>query len=286
MKIKLVASDIDGTLYRSDQTISDYTVAMIARLQAAGVQFILATGRSYEGALPVIQRLGIDKPGYGLVSLNGLRTYRFPGKDYIQARTMSYQECEFLEAIGHKYYMGILYFYDEISYFEMDKRSLTDYEIGLNRNNLRYFRDNIETREIHSVTQLKDRFDQGIPILKVVFIQSDEYMHLVKDRIRQELGEAYSFARVGLGWGEIMPVEINKGAAVLAYGESLGIKAEEIMAFGDAENDLDMLSMVGHGIAMSNAMDSVKLIADDQCLSNDEDGEVRYLLAHDIVTEG
>ena len=76
---------------------------------------------------------------------------------------------------------------------------------------------------------------------------------------------------------EINAAGVNKGKAMIELGKLLGIPREEIMAFGDGNNDLKMLKEVGTGVAMENAIPSVKEAADYVALSNDEEGVAKFI---------
>ena len=72
---------------------------------------------------------------------------------------------------------------------------------------------------------------------------------------------------------------VSEGAALLRFGERLGIAREQIMAFGDGRNDCDMIRAAGVGVAMANACDELKAVADRETLSNEEDG-VAWAIEH------
>lgn len=76
---------------------------------------------------------------------------------------------------------------------------------------------------------------------------------------------------------EVNAAGVNKGKALVRLGEILGISREEIMAFGDGANDLDMMKEVGIGVAMGNGKEEIKEAADYIAASNDEDGVARFL---------
>ena len=76
---------------------------------------------------------------------------------------------------------------------------------------------------------------------------------------------------------EINAAGVNKGKGLLELGEILGISREEIMAFGDGDNDIAMLREVGFGVAMQNADEEVKAVADYVTGSNDEDGVAKAI---------
>lgn len=285
MAIKLIASDVDGTLVDSQGNISPYTKQVINRLKDYNIRFVIASGRSYGGAQKVLSQLDIEREGYGLISLNGLRVYNFPSLDYRQTHTMTYEQCLWMEQLGAKYFMGVLYCFEDMVYFQMDERTYKDYEIALDRGNLRFFKENMATKDITSLAEIKDRFTHKDTILKTVFIQYEGYMQLVLDRIRREVEDIFTISLVGTGWAEVLFNDVNKGIALLEYGKKFGIGPDEIMAFGDAENDLEMLSMIPHGIAMGNAMPQVKAVASAVAKTNNEDGVAHYLAEHLGITE-
>lgn len=91
----------------------------------------------------------------------------------------------------------------------------------------------------------------------------------------------------GMAWYptalDIVDKNTNKGEAILTVLEKLGIDRKNSLAFGDGHNDIGMLKAAGTGIAMDNALDEVKEIADAVCPSVDEDGVYEYLVAHQII---
>ena len=103
-------------------------------------------------------------------------------------------------------------------------------------------------------------------------------MELVNPRVKKDLDPNFDALLVSKGWLEIMPKSVTKGEALIQYAAKLGIKPEEIMAFGDAENDISMISRVGHGVVMANGMDSLKAVAKDTAKANYEDGVANYIL--------
>ena len=94
--------------------------------------------------------------------------------------------------------------------------------------------------------------------------------------MRKELRD-YDLLKVGPGWIELMPKGVNKASAILKIAEANGISKEEILCFGDAENDLSMMQQIPHSSAMGNAMNIVKEAAFDICDSNMEAGIAKAL---------
>ena len=99
----------------------------------------------------------------------------------------------------------------------------------------------------------------------------------VRRLFEQHFGDTLSLVYSHPEFFEVMPKEATKGAALATLMETYGISSQETMAFGDSENDIEMLQWVGHPVAMANASDQVKALFDNQAPSNDDDGIARYL---------
>ena len=274
---KLIVSDVDGTLLNEDYLVSEETKIAVKRLKSYDIDFAIATGRAYEGAFDVATQLDIVEEGYGIICLNGMRTYHLPNKTYDSLEPMTYEQAQFMQKLGQKYYMGMLYCFEDIIYYEMEDHTYKDYELGMDPQRMRFFKDNMNTLDIESLSELKSRFDEGHPLLKIVYVQGEGFIDLLIERLKNEMHPDFDLLVVGSEWLEIMPKRINKGEAVLNYAKSKNIKPEEIMAFGDAENDISMLKAVGCGVAVENAFSSLKAVADDFTESNLEHGVAKAI---------
>ncbi|MBK2403287.1 Cof-type HAD-IIB family hydrolase [Erysipelothrix rhusiopathiae] len=278
--IKLIASDIDGTLLNSEHVITDRTREVIHAARNQGYEFMLATGRNYESAAAIAEALGLDPNEIPIVSLNGMRV-EHPIRNYKAIEPpMSYEACERMEALGTKYFMGILYCFDDIIYFQMDSKSEEDFVFGEDEDRLRFFSDGTRVSKINHLDDIHDRFEKGDSILKIVYIQNVDYTELVKERIAFEMESDFDLLMVAPGWAEIMPKRINKGDAIMAYAASRGIQPNEIICFGDSDNDLTMIKQSGIGVAMENARHTLKIVADTITRSNDENGVAEYIAEH------
>ena len=91
------------------------------------------------------------------------------------------------------------------------------------------------------------------------------------EKMKEDLKD-FDVLLVGPGWMEIMPKGVSKASAIEKIAKKLGYSMENVMAFGDAENDIEMIKEAGIGVAMGNGMDSVKKVADVVTSSNDENG--------------
>lgn len=269
MKIKLIASDLDGTLLNNDSMIDMETRQTVKKLKDYGIEFVIATGRSFEGAFDVVRQLDMTQDSMGMICVNGLQTFSIPELSVTQEQSMTFDECIELSKLGEAYYMGVMYCFEDALYFQMDDLSYQDYMIALGDDSKHFFNRRLDTVFISGIEEIRDKFIMQ-PIQKIAFLQSQDYMSLVIDRMRARAPEGYQFLRVGMGWTEIMHDHIDKGTALLKYAASKGIDASEIMAFGDSENDLEMLKKVGVPVAMSNAMENILSIDNIKVIESNE----------------
>lgn len=278
---KLIASDIDGTLINDEHHVSEYTQEVFAKAKKAGYEIVIATGRDHESASGIAKELGFNPDDMAIISNNGMHVSYPRGNYFVKETSMSYEDCKNFELIGEKYYMGILYLCKGIIYFQMDDRSLSDFELGMDVNRMIYFNDALGTKRINSLSEIQSKFAAGLEVEKMVFIQHPDYIELMKERIVKEFPKEYTLLVVSEGWSEIMPRKINKGDALLRLANHMDIDPSEIIAFGDSDNDLTLIQRAGRGVAVANARDTLKIIADDVSpLTNDENGVAQYIEQH------
>ena len=108
-------------------------------------------------------------------------------------------------------------------------------------------------------------------INKVCLVHSASFFDKNLDNLKADLKD-YDVLLVGPEWLEIMPKGVSKASALDKIARKLGYTMENVMAFGDAENDVEMLAKAGIGVAMGNAMDTAKAAANVVTKTNDENG--------------
>lgn len=278
---KLIASDIDGTLINDEHHVTDVTRETFALAKEKGYEIVIATGRDYDSASEIARELGFEPDDIAIISNNGMHV-AYPRANYfVKETSMSYEDCKHFEVIGEQYFMGILYLCKEVIYFQMDDRSLSDFELGMDVDRMIYFNEKLNTVRIQSLSEIKDKFNEGLEVEKMVYIQHPDYLELMKERLVKAFPKAYTLLIVSDGWGEIMPRHINKGDALVALAETMKIKPSQIVAFGDSDNDLTLIQRAGRGVAVANARNTLKIIADDITpYTNDENGVALYIEQH------
>ncbi|HVM28572.1 MAG TPA: Cof-type HAD-IIB family hydrolase [Mycobacteriales bacterium] len=254
---RLVASDLDGTLVRTDQTVSDRTRAALARVEEAGSVLVLVTGRPPRWMAPVVEATGHR----GLaVCANGALVYDLHTERVVRSHLLDADAAAEVVAALRRDVPGIT--------FAVEKGPVDGVPGGFGREDVYVPRWDVDGVEVAPVEEL---FAAGAVKLLARHEQmgSDELLAAA----RQSLGalvEATHSSTDGLL--EISASGISKASGLASLADDAGIDAAEVVAFGDMPNDLPMLTWAGHAIAMGNAHDEVKAIADEVTASNDDDG--------------
>lgn len=276
MAIKMVAMDLDGTLLRDDKTIDDVTREKLIQAQKEGIILVIATGRDKGGIDFVYEPLQLEHLGNNYIAgVNGQIIYSFKRKEYRLNDVLNGDDAKKIMRIARKYNCEAISFcgYDHYCLiskrqkFMKKMRSLIHgkpMDYGMNQGKRNFIP--IHTPD-HEITQ---------DINKIILTQSAKFFKKHIQDIRSELCD-YELLMVGDAWVEVMPKGVSKGQAILEIAEENGITKDEILAFGDAENDLSMMHSVTHGIAMGNAMQCVKDVAFEVCDTNMRQGIAKTL---------
>jgi Cof subfamily protein (haloacid dehalogenase superfamily) len=258
MRPALVATDLDGTLVRSDYTISDRTLALLDRLT---VPLVLVTGRPIRWLSTVYSRL--RRPPIAVVA-NGAAVYDPATDTVLHSAPLSGAEladaCRRLRAA-----------IPDVSFaVEVDggRRLLheADHPIG-SWEITQDARRAVEEAELVAQPAAK-------LLVRAGQRDSDEFTALVRSAL-SGLCEATHSSRSGLV--EISAAGVTKASGLAWVAARLGVPAQRVVAFGDMPNDLPMLAWAGRGVAVANAHPAVRASADDVTGSNDDDGVAAYL---------
>lgn len=257
MRIQLIVLDIDGTIVGSPPVVSRRVLQAISRAQAEGVQVALATGRMYRAALPYHRQVGSSLP---LISYQGaLIKHPADGSVLMHLPVAIDRSLEVLDFMEERHLAVHLYINDTLYVGSMTEASRRYAE-----------RTGIQPEvvgDLHGVLTAEPT--------KILGLTEGE---LVTDRILAELGERYRPDELYLTksdptFVEVTNPRVNKGRAVRYLAEEyLGLGQQEVMCIGDQQNDLEMLTYAGIGVAMGNAKPLVQAQADWVAPSVTEDG--------------
>jgi Cof subfamily protein (haloacid dehalogenase superfamily) len=240
-KIKMIVCDLDGTLFCDNKTVSERTKSVFRKCRELGIKIVYATGRG-SGSKSAVPFELFD--GYAIN--NGAAAYA--GKERIFRRLMSPEQVRPLLLICHDRGLKTAAQIDEMHYsnFDISKDwpEIKNFEI------VEFYLYELDSEKVFAVTSE----NEDIAAIKEC-LHDDMYLTTSRD-----------------GFAMIMHNEATKSNAVKALAEYWDIDRSEIVAFGDDINDLDLLSYAGIGVAMGNALAEAKAVADQECLSNNDDG--------------
>lgn len=265
MEYKLVALDIDGTLLNSSHEIPRENIETINKLQKEGVEFVIVTGRPDIMAKKYAEELQIPSVILGNngatirnVDTNHLFFQRFIPKEKV---------IELYEYFSKKDIYFRLYGLDSIYTFNEDEFDESKNEFAVFSKNLA---KNMDFKIINNISEL------DCDVIKFVCFTND-YEKLLN--IQKELSsiEDVEIVRGSKNGIDINAKGISKGETLLKYANKLGIDSKEIIAIGDSENDLSMLSVVGFPITLENGDQALKDIAMMITESNDNAGVSKAL---------
>ena len=272
--IKLIGLDLDGTVFDDKKRISERTKNAIKEAIKQGVVVIPATGRPVAGVPE--EFANIEGVTYALTA-NGAAIYNIKTNECIYRDSISTElVCEVIEKL-QKYDVMVDVFIDGTGYIESDMLLKKDDYI-LSEGIRKYI---MKTRK--TVSNLVEYIRTGhylVEKITVNFKMDAETKELFYKEEVMEIMEAYPQLVCVSGVPtnlEITMATAHKGNGMIKLGEFLGIKREEIMACGDSENDKEMIIACGFGVAMENATDDVKEVANYITSSNEEDGVAKVI---------
>ncbi|MCC8334854.1 Cof-type HAD-IIB family hydrolase [Streptomyces sp. R1] len=250
---RLIATDLDGTLLRGDDTISQRTRDALAAATAAGAAHIVVTGRAVPWTRRILDDLGYD----GLaVCGQGAQVYHAGEHRLLTSVTLDRQLAGVaLAKIEAE--TGPLYLAASRDGLDGDVLVGPGYEVGGDLPAL----------------PLTDASDLWSAPLNKIYIQhptlSDDELAEVA---RQAAGGFVTVTMAGAGVVELLPLGLSKATGLSLAARRLGLKAADTIAFGDMPNDVPMFGWAARGVAMANAHEELKAVADEVTSSNDEDG--------------
>jgi len=259
---KLIAIDMDGTLLNDQFTISPENIATLKKVKEYGAIIAICTGRPVNGVKQYEALLGgmIDYS----ISYNGGLIEDLANENYINKSFLTYEDVIYLHEISEQVQAPIQ-FYDENNLYTtskyMNKYTVMDAYLG--QTPLHY----IDRADICKEAQYP----------KVQFIDEPDRLTAIIKQLPATLYDRYTIMQSEPYFLEFVSKQTNKGLALEKLAKKLNMKREEIIAFGNNENDIAMLDFAGCGVAMANATNAVKNIADRETLTNNDHG-VAYML--------
>jgi Cof subfamily protein (haloacid dehalogenase superfamily) len=258
MSIKLVAIDIDGTLVTDEKKITPEVFEAIQEAKRQGVKIVICTGRPLPGVKGYLNELNLmDKGDYVIVFNGGLVQETSTGEEFVRY-TMTHDDYLEIEMWSRKLGVHMHAITNDAIYTA--NRNIGEYTINeafLVKMPVKY----------RTPEEMSDK-----EIVKMMYIDAPEKLAQTIENVPLSMKENYTTVQSTPYYYEILNKRANKGAALLALAEKLGIDQSETMAIGDEANDLAMLEVAGLSVAMGNATESVKAACDVITETNNNSG--------------
>lgn len=266
---------MDGTLLNSKQEVSEKNLEAIQKALNSGVEVVIATGRSYEEAMSVLQESGLQLP---IICANGAEIRTKEG-EVVKAHPLDHKIAK--QAADVLNQVGIYY---EI--YTSEGTYTVDYDKGVEIIIDIFTTANPELSRELVEEEAQHRYDKGLihmvdsyePILNgektiyklLVFHKDHSFLDEVEEKLKQI--DNLEVTSSAFGNLELMNTQAQKGIALAEFVEEKGIALQDTMAVGDNYNDLSMFRVVGRSVAMGNANDDIKERCTHVTLRNDESG--------------
>ena len=272
MSYKMIALDLDGTLNNDDHIITEKTRKALLTVQKKGVIVVLASGRQAPGLKREAEALALEKYHGLLLSYGGGR---------IEDATT--QAVLFSKSLSNKLAVRFLRHLEKFSVSPVvdNGRAIVttcayNYKVqDESRNN------NMAVLTVDNIADAIER--AGIRPIKILTAAQNETLVPLLPYIREGFEDEMDFVQSAPWFYEGMAKGVSKAKSLARVCEQLGIAPSEVMAFGDAQNDMDMLRFAGLGVAMGNACDELKAIADEVTLDNNHDGIAASIEQHFVL---
>ena len=258
--IKAIAIDLDGTLLTSNKIITPYTLSVLNRAMEEGIHIIIATGRSLATCDRYIKQVGSPTP---LICYNGSCIY-----DPIQEKDLYHTTIE--ESVSEK--IVSLIDFTPAAFHAFREHKVHYRELGRHADFLEPLTSSIGVVTEDFTTLSPYAFTKAMFIGELADTEKIrlELLKCCKDSIHLVYSHPTYF--------EMMSSGATKGSALERVLTQLDISSDETMALGDASNDVEMLSLVKHSVAMGNCVKEVADVALYQTTSCDDDGVAKAIL--------
>ncbi|MFA0115323.1 Cof-type HAD-IIB family hydrolase [Vibrio sp. 10N.261.46.E11] len=264
--VKIVASDLDGTLLAPNHQLSDFTKQTLTKLHGQGYTFVFATGRHHVDVAGIRKQTGI--PAY-MITSNGARVHD-QDDNLMYAKNLPVDLVQSVVDVLKQDPEIFIHIY-------MNDEWLLNREDETMKN----FHD--QTGFTYRLYDVDNAPTEGIAKIFCTH-PNQEHEHLVpfEDKLNEQFGDKLNIAFSTPWCLEVMAAEVSKGDALQAVAQSIDLELENCIAFGDGMNDVELLSMAGKGLVMGTSHEKVlKALPHNEIIgSNADDAVAHYLEKH------
>jgi len=258
--VKLIMLDMDGTLFTNDKRITIETMQSLLNAHKLGIKIGIATGRPVFNVKRTVQAYQLEGVVDYIVGLNGVEVANLiTDCIYYQDQISCDMSCDVYEKLKHTD-MNMIAYTPECAYARFDEprvhRLCKHLQLPL---------------QIYDFSSDTKTWNKLLAMRSYPFTKEEcEYLVSINN-------ERYHGFITDVDCFEIVNSKVSKSSGIKVICEELGITMDEVMAFGDSGNDIDMLKAVGYGVVMANGSNEAKVVAKYETLSNEEDGIAYFI---------
>ncbi len=267
LPIKLIACDMDDTLLRSDEALSPRAVAALQAAMAHGAKVALASGRMIESMLPTAKAIGVNAP---MIAFNGGAVYDLSQDKILRQTAVAAQDARDLCALAESLGIHAQAYQDGGYFFQRDNEHSERYAASIR----------LRGQPTHRPLSQWIEKDQ----LKILLIDDAERIAEVLPLFQRAFAGRVHCIKSKPHYIECIAPGVDKGVALTQLAADLSIDMADVLAFGDGQNDLEMLASAGLGYAMENAPEAVKAAVGRVAPPNDDDGVAQVI--EQLISEG
>ncbi|MDR0387685.1 MAG: Cof-type HAD-IIB family hydrolase [Treponema sp.] len=268
-RIKALAFDLDGTLLAPGAMLTERSRKVLRACMDRDVRVIIATGRSAASADRYRRELDAGGP---MVCFNGAKVAVMPGGKILELRLLDPQIADFCADLARK--TGVYY----QAYFVRSREPYGELLLGEeDRAEAAGYRDHTGIRPVSGdITAVLGAADfEGC--IKGMFLAEPEVLDRIRPCLEERFGGRAYVTKSSPTYLEILSAGVTKGSGLQTVMDHYGLAPEEVIAFGDEENDLPMFAAAGFAVAPANARPAVRASADFVTGANTEDGAADFL---------
>lgn len=267
--VKAVFIDIDGTLIQSDHRVSQSTIDIIRKLKEKNILISLVSARPIHGMLAIAEAVGLSSNP--IVSLNGANI-AINNKIVFESTIDASQIIKIrnsLKPFGSTviYYERDNWYAEEQNHYTLHEQEITSIPISI--------QPFAKTQEYWQL--------QNIGPNKILVISAAAEIRKIENNLIQLFKDKLNISTSKTEYLEIMDISASKLNAIKFLIDRYQIQREDTLAIGDNFNDMDMIAFAGIGVAMGNAPNEVKAVADYVTMTNDDNGVAKALMKFIVV---
>ena len=280
--IKVIIMDIDGTLLNNEKQLTVETKEALLKAQDDGVLLVLASGRPYNGLVHLGNELNMNKHNGLFVCFNGSKVLNYQTGDILFNNAISVEDAKKIfdhldkfdgcrPMVDHGEYMYVNNVFDNYIHYSQGPAKYT--HDGLF--DVMQYESRGNSYKLCEIDHLSNWVSE--PVNKILTYGDPDYLKDNYEAIYAPFKDKVNAMFTAPFYYEFTAKGIDKTKAIKTALEPLNIKQDEIIAFGDAQNDKTMVEYAGVGVAMGNATDELKEVADYITDDNNHDGIAKAL---------